>query len=165
MTTIKQLLAMPIGQKWGGETFTIKTAKKKLPIKDIWWQQVILIDSEGSEMPADVKIVKNIPLIAGSEIKIIVAKVEEAEYLGKDRKKLVVVEFSIPTQTADEFQSKQDELNREVQLIVESKVRCWLTSSFVEGYTRHFGFMPPPEDIDTKKKIIEWQEFVIDGKL
>ena len=162
-TTIKQLLVMPIGQKWGGETFTIKTAKKKLPVKDIWWQQVIFIDSEGSEMPADVKIVKNIPLIAGSEIKIIVAKIENAEYLGKDRKKLVVDQFSIPTQTADEFQSKQDELNREVQLIVESKVRCWLTSSFVEGYAQREADVPAPTK-ENKKYILEWQEFVISGE-
>ena len=152
MTTIKQLLAMPIGQKWGGETFTIKTAKKKLPVKDIWWQQVILIDSEGSEMPADVKIVKNIPLIAGSEIRILVAKVENAEYLGKDRKKLVVDQFSIPTQTADEFQSKQDELDKEVRLIVESKIRCWLVSASIQG-----------KDL-SKAEILKWQEFVISGE-
>ena len=143
---------MPIGQKWGGETFTIKTAKKKLPVKDIWWQQVILIDSEGSEMPADVKIVKNIPLIAGSEIRILVAKVENAEYLGKDRKKLVVDQFSIPTQTADEFQSKQDELDKEVKLIVESKIRCWLVSASIQGKEL------------SKAELLEWQRFVIDGE-
>ena len=143
---------MPIGQKWGGETFTIKTAKKKLPVKDIWWQQVILIDSEGSEMPADVKIVKNIPLIAGSEIRILVAKVENAEYLGKDRKKLVVDQFSIPTQTADEFQSKQDELDKEVKLIVESKIRCWLVSASIQGKEL------------SKAELLEWQEFVLTGE-
>lgn len=152
MTTIKQLLAMPIGQKWGGETFTIKTAKKKLPVKDIWWQQVILIDSAGSEMPADVKIVKNIPLIAGSEIRILVAKVENAEYLGKDRKKLVVDQFSIPTQTADEFQSKQDELDKEDRLIVESKIRCWLVSASIQGKEL------------SKAELLEWQEFVLTGE-
>ena len=152
MTTIKQLQDMPIGQRWGGETFSIKTAKKKLPVKDIWWQQVILLDSAGSEMPADVKIGKNIPLIAGSEIRILVAKVENAEYLGKDRKKLVVDQFSIPTQTADEFQSKQDELDKEVRLVVESKVRCWLVSASIQGKEL------------SKKDLLEWQEFVMTGE-
>ena len=152
-TTIKQLLNMPIGERWGGETFSIKTAKKKLPVKDVWWQNVVLLDSAGSEMPADVKIGKNIPLIAGSEIKIIVAKVENAEYLGKDRKKLVVDQFSIPTQTADEYQSKQDELDKEVKLIVESKVRCWLVSASLQGRNL------------SREEILEWQEFVITGEL
>lgn len=142
-TTIKQLLSMPIGQKWGGETFSIKTAKKKLPVKDVWWQNVVLLDSAGSEMPADVKIGKNIPLIAGSEIKIIVAEVQNAEHLSKDRKKLVVDQFSIPTQTVDEFQSKQDEIDKEVRLIVRSKIKCWQ----VAGYLSQQGVSP----IDAKK--------------
>lgn len=152
MTTIKQLQNMPIGQRWGGYTFTIKTAKKKWPVKNIWWQQVIIVDKVGDEMPADVKIGKNIPLITSSEIKIIVAELQEAEYLGKDRKKLVVDQFSIPTQTVDEFQSKQDEIDKEVKLIVESKVRCWLVSASIQGQKL------------TKKEILEWQEFVLTGE-
>ena len=160
MTTIKQLLAMPVGQKWGGETFTIKTAKKKWEVESailappfgrVWWQQVILMDETG-EMPADVKIGKYNPLIAGGQIHIIVSEIQEAEYLGKDRKKLVVDQFSIPTQTADEFQSKQDELDKEVRLIVESKIRCWLVSASIQGREQ------------TKAEILEWQEFVISGE-
>lgn len=152
-TTIKQLLAMPIGQKTGGYDLSIKTAKKKLPVKDIWWQSVVLLDSAGSEMPADVKIGKNIPLISGSEIKIIVAEVQNAEHLSKGRKKLVVDQFSIPTQTADEFQSKQDELDREIKLIVESKIRCWLVSASIQGQKL------------SKAELREWQEFVLTGEL
>lgn len=137
-TTIKQLLAMPIGQGTGGYDLSIKTAKKKLPVKDVWWQSVVLLDSAGSEMPADVKIGKNIPLVSGSEIKIIVAEVQNAEHLSKDRKKLVVDQFSIPTQTVDEFQSKQDELDKEVKLIVRSKIKCWQ----VAGYLSQQGITP-----------------------
>ena len=142
---------MPIGQGTGGYTLTIKTRKKKWQVGEIWWQQIILMDETG-EIPADVKLGVYKPLDGKIEIHIIVAEVQEAEYLGKDRKKLLVDQFSIPTQTVDEFQSKQDEIDREVKLVVESKVRCWLVSASIQG-----------KDL-TKDKILEWQEFVLTGE-
>ena len=151
MTTIKNLQEMPIGQGTGGYTLSIKTAKKKWSVKDVWWQQVIIMDETG-EMPADVKIGKNIPLVSGSQIYITVAHVQNAEYLGKDRKKLVVDQFTIPTQTIDEYQSKQDEMDKEVKLIVESKVRCWLVSSSIQGKQLN------------KVEILDWQKFVLTGE-
>ena len=150
-TTIKNLQDMPAGQGTGGYTFSIKTAKKKWSVKDVWWQQVIVMDETG-EMPADVKIGKNIPLVSGGQISIIVAYVHNAEYLGKDRKKLVVDQFTIPTQTVDEYQSKQDEIDTEVKLIVESKVRCWLVSASIQG-----------KDL-SKSEILGWQKFVLTGE-
>jgi len=152
MTTIKQLLAMPIGQKWGGEIFTIKTAKKTWQVKDIWWHQVILIDSAGDEMPADVKIGTYTPLHSGWGIHIIVSKVQEAEYLGKDRKKLVVDQYSIPSTPIEEYESKQADLDREAKLVIESKIRCWLVSASITGIQQ------------TKEQLLEWQEFVLTGE-
>lgn len=152
MTTIKQLQAMPIGQKWGGETFTIKTAKKTWQVKDIWWHQVILMDWEGSEMPADVKIGTYTPLHSGWAIKIIVAEVKEAEYLGKDRKKLMVDQFLIPSTPIEEYESKQAELDKETKLVIESKIRCWLVSASIQGQKL------------TKTEIVDWQEFVLTGE-
>lgn len=148
---IEQIKIQPIGTRINPGTLSIKTAKKKWQVKDIWWQQVIVMDGTG-EMPADVKIGKLKPLNGQGEINVIVAEVQEAEYLGKDRKKLVVDQFSIPTQTADEFQSKQDELDKEVRLVVESKVRCWLVSASIQGREQ------------TKAEILEWQKFVMTGE-
>lgn len=152
---IKQLLEMPLGTRINPGTLNIKTYKKTWSVDDIWWSQVILMDETG-EMPADVKVgTAYNPLRGqtGGEIKIIVAEVQSAEYLGKDRKKLIVDQFTIPTQTVDEFQSKQDEIDKEVKLIVESKVRCWLVSASIQGQKL------------TKKEILEWQEFVLTGEL
>ncbi len=142
---------MPIGTRINPGTLSIKTAKKKWQVKDVWWQQVILMDGTG-EIPADVKIGNFKPLNGSGQINIIVSEIQEAEYLGKERKKLVVDQFTIPTQTVDEFQSKQDELDKEVKLIVESKVRCWLVSASIQGQKL------------TKAEILEWQEFVLTGE-
>lgn len=149
---IEQILMQPINTRINPGTLSIKTAKKNWQVEDIYWQQVILMDETG-EMPADVKIGKYLPLNGKTQINIIVAEVQEAEYLGKDRKKLVVDQFSIPTQTVDEFQSKQDELNKEVKLIVESKIRCWLVSASIQGKEL------------SKAEILKWQEFVMTGEL
>lgn len=127
---IEQLLLQPIGTRINPGTLIIKTAKKKWQVKDIWWQQVILMDETG-EMPADVKIGKFLPLNGKKQISIIVAEVQNAEYLGKNRKKLVVDQYSIPTQTVDEFQSKQDEIDKEVRLIVRSKIKCWQVAGYL----------------------------------
>lgn len=153
-TTIKQLLSMPIGQKTGGYELSIKTFKKTWQIDGIWWSQCIFMDGTG-EIPADVKVGTKYNPLRGrvsERIHITVAEIQEAEYLGKDRKKLLVDQFTIPTQTADEFQSKQDELDREVRLIVESKIRCWLVSASIQGKEL------------SKDKILEWQEFVLTGE-
>jgi hypothetical protein len=152
MTTIKQLQNMPIGQRWGGETFTIKTAKKTWQTKDIWWHQVILVDSEGGEMPADIKIGTYTPLHSGWEIKVIVAQVLEAEYLGKDRKKLVVDQYLIPSTPIEEYESRQAELDKEAKLVIESKIRCWIVAASITGIQQ------------TKKQLLEWQDFILKGE-
>lgn len=151
---IKQLLDMPIGTRINPGTLTIKTYKKTWQAEDVWWSQVILMDETG-EMPADFNVGKTYnPLRGqcGGRVSIIVAEVQNAEYLGKDRKKLMVDQYSIPTQTVDEFQSKQDEIDKEVKLIIESKVRCWLVSASIQGQKL------------TKVEIIKWQEFVLTGE-
>lgn len=143
---------MPLNTRINPGTLSIKTAKKKWQVKDVWYQQVILMDKTG-EIPADVKIGKYLPLDGKKQINIIVAEVQEAEYLGKERKKLVVDQFSIPTQTVDEYQSRQDELDKEVKLVVESKIRCWLVSASIQGKEL------------SKAEILKWQEFVMTGEL
>lgn len=150
---IEQILIQPIGQRFNAGTLAIKTFKKIWQVGDIWWSQVICMDETG-EMPVDVNVGKAYNPIRGRgiEIVVIIGEVQNAEYLGKDRKKLVVHQYSLPTQTIDEFQSKQDEIDKEFKLVVESKVRCWLVSASIQGKEL------------SKAKILEWQRFVLEGK-
>lgn len=137
---ISQILIQPTGTRINPGTLSIKTYKKTWQVDGTFWSQVILMDDTG-EMPADVNVGETFnPLRGqtGGEINIIVAEVQEAEYLGKNRKKLVVDQFTIPTQTVDEFQSKQDEIDKEVRLVVRSKIKCWQ----VAGYLSQQGISP-----------------------
>lgn len=156
MTTIKNLQEMPAGQGTGGYAFSIKTAKKKWSVKGMWWQQVILMDETG-EMPADVKIGKNIPLVSGSQIYITVANIHDAEYLGKDRKKLVVDQFTIPTQTVDDYYKEVDEIYDKELKVVQSKIRCLLSCSILRKDIQ-------PATSTIKKIILDWQEFILTGE-
>lgn len=129
---IEQILIQPIGQRFNAGTLTIKTFKKTWQVGKVWWSQVICMDETG-EMPVDVNVGKTYNPIRGrgTEITVIVGNVQNAEYLGKDRPKLVVEQYSMPTQTVDEFESRQDEIDKEVKLIVRSKIKCWLVSARV----------------------------------
>ena len=148
---IEQILIQPIGQRFNAGTLTIKTCKKTWQIEKIWYHQVVFMDNTG-EIPADVKIGEYLPLKRGQEVNLIITEVRDAEYLGKPRKILFVEQYSIPTTTIDEYENKQAELDEEVKLIIESKVRCWLVSSSIQG-----------KDL-TKAEILEWQGFVITGE-
>ncbi len=77
MINIKTLLDNP-PQRIGGFTKTIKTAKKKWQIKEVWFHQVCLMDETG-EILADVKIGKNTPLWHNQEINIIVGETRDTD--------------------------------------------------------------------------------------
>ena len=102
-TTIAMLQKYPVGERTGGFKFSIKTFKKRWQVGKIWWQQVVLVDKVGKEMPADVMLGPAYAPLVGREIHIVVGEVQEAEYLGKDRKKLVVHEYKQDSITADEL--------------------------------------------------------------
>ena len=132
--TIKQLLAMPIGEKVGGFELSIKTFKKTFQAGKLWFQQVILMDSTG-EMPADVNVGTEYNPIRGraSSIRIVVCEVQEAEYLGKDRKKLLVHECTFPTVTVDEWEEEQEAIETKWNKETEGKIRHGLTCSFIKA--------------------------------
>ena len=134
MTTIKQLLAMPTGEKVGGFELSIKTFKKNFQVGDIWFQQVILMDTTG-EMPADVNVGKQRNSLRGraASLKIVVCEVQEAEYLGKDRKKLLVHEHTIPTITVGEWEEEQEAIETKWNKEIEGKIRHGLVCSFIKA--------------------------------
>jgi len=136
MTTIKQLLAMPINQKTGGYDLSIKTFKKTWQVDEIWWSQCIFMDETG-EIPADVKVGTSYnPLRGrvGERIHIIVAEIQEAEYLGKNRKKLVVDQFSIPSITVNEYdQATEDWEHAHEDEIIKGKIRHGLVCALIRA--------------------------------
>lgn len=157
-TTIKQLLSMPIGQKTGGYELSIKTFKKTWQVDGIWWSQCIFMDGTG-EIPADVKVgTQYNPLRGqvGERIHITVAEIQEAEYLGKDRKKLVVDQFTIPTKTIDEYDQATEDWHQLHEEEVKGKIRHGIVCALLSS--RSMEAMPP------KSKIIEWQDFVMTGE-
>lgn len=127
---ISQILMQPIGQRFNAGTLTIKTCKKTWQVDEIWYHQVIFMDNTG-EIPADVQLGKYLPFKRGQEVSLIICAVRESEYLGKPRKTLFVEQYSIPTTSMDEFESRQDEIDKEVRLTVRSKIKCWLVSARV----------------------------------
>lgn len=149
---INQLLMQKTGQKIGGFTLSIKTYKKNWQSGKFWWQQVICMDETG-EIPVDVKtgLVYNPIRGRAQAIHITVAEVQEAEYLGKDRKKLVVDQFTIPTITFDEGQELEAEnWARLKEEEIRGKVRHGVVCSLIRA--KEIALEPIT---DSSKKLIE----------
>jgi hypothetical protein len=152
--TIKQLLAMPIGQKVSECTFSIKTAKKKWQLPSGEWMHLVLLADQTGEILADVRIGKYIPLIANSSpIKIITADIRVGELANKPIKKLWVDKFALPTITADEYMDGLDTEAEEWTAIVKSKVRMHLVCADKRA-----------SKIPDKTDILKWVEFIITGE-
>lgn len=162
MTTIKQLLAMPIGQGTGGYTLPIKTRKKKWQVEEIWWQQVILMDKTG-EIPADVKIGTYKPLDGKIEIRIIVAEIQNAEYLGKDRKKLVVDQYSIPSMTMDEYYTQEEDWHCQHEEEIKGKIRHGIICAMISRNPKDGNITLIPDE-RCKQDINELVNFIMTGE-
>jgi len=160
---IEQLQLQEHGQKIGGMTLTVKTCKKSWEIQGIWWHQVLFMDETG-EIPADIKIGTYIPLKRQDKVKVIVAEVRDAEYLGKPRKILVVDQYKVETQTADDYYAEADKAYAVEMNEVRGKIRHGLSCSFIKGYAEKFGTVPLP-DTDRTMNILRWQEFIMTGKV
>lgn len=148
--TIQELLKMPIGAKIGGGfPQCIKTFKKIWQTEDGWFQQVILMDKTG-EMPADVNLGKqNISLRSkGNLINITVAQIQEAEYLGKDRKKLYIDQFTVPSTT-----EPPDVMNFTdgSEKIVRGKIKTWLVAARLQSGTK-----PNFVEKDDIEDLVDW---------
>jgi len=132
---IKQLLIQSIAQKIGGFPLFIKTYKKNWQTGEIWWQQVICMDETG-EIPVDIKVGSQYNPLRGRtrEIKVIVAEIQEAEYLGKDRKKLVVDQFELPEPQVgewEEYAGMPGYSGSEPPKVIRGKIKCWLVAAKV----------------------------------
>lgn len=156
---ISQILIQPIGQKFNAGTLTVKTCKKTWQVGKVWYHQVILMDETG-EMPADVKIGKYEPLHRGSEIKVIIAEVRDAEYLGKPRKILFIEQYAVSTMTVDEYNTQEDEWFTAQQDQIKGKIRHGLVCSFIKA--KEIALEPIAEE--SKKLISDIVDFIMTGE-
>lgn len=156
--TIKQLLAMPVGEKVGGGfSLAVKTFKKSWQVNKKWIQQIILMDETG-EMPADVNLGLHCNTLRGKlgkEIKVVVAEIQNAEYLGSDRKKLYIDQYDYdvwvgePPSDAENWQvMKESE--------IKGKIRHGLCCAFIQSNTDN--------PLNIKEQINELTEFIMTGK-
>ena len=151
---IKQLREMPNNCRVGGFDLAIKTAKKKWETKEGWIHQVVLMDKT-HEIWADVNIGKNIPLIAGKQIHIIVCEVQDSEHLNKSCKKLYVDQFTQPTQIGE---PPMDFEYGDSVKIIRSKILCLLTAAKIEAgasTSTTLDFLNNPELNQIVDKIME----------
>lgn len=141
MLTIKQMLEGKIGEPFGGCEKAIKTYKKIWQDdKGIYYQQVILMDNNG-EIPADVKLGDKYNPLRGrvSLLRIVVAEIQEAEYLGKDRRKLIVHEWAV----GDPYHNESDPTalspyeehlaGIDSPRVVRGKIKCWLVAAKIQS--------------------------------
>lgn len=149
-TTIAMLKECPLGHKTGGFSFNVKTFKKKWQVGKIWWQQVILMDEDGKEIPADVMLGKAYAPLTGRELHIVVCEVQEAEYLGKDRKKLVVHEHTQPSTIGEP----------ELGSVVEGNIigiKCHLAAGLLSNPAlRALDKAVELAESDEMKRLIDW---------
>ena len=126
---IKEILeCMPGTQFTDGDTFTIKTAKKKWETTSGWMQQVLLTDKTG-DILADVNIGSNIPLQRNQQISLIAAEIQPSE----DGAKLYIDIFELVTQIGEPPMTYS---TGEPTRIVRGKIKCWLVAGKVQaGFT------------------------------
>ena len=157
MTTIKQLLAMPIGQKWGGDDFVVKIAGKKWQEANKEWTQHIVLSDKTGEIDVDVNIGRNVPLVKGGRIHIVVSEIQSAT--NKIGKKLYVEQFTQPTQIGepDDMDFYNEDWQQKNQEIIKGKIRHGICCSIL---TREH----PDAVLAMKKSILELQDFIMTGE-
>ena len=136
--TIQQILQMPVGQRFGGGDYTVKTCKKKWTDSGRWVQQVVLSDESG-DMLVDVNIEKNIGLQRCSILHVVVGLVQHgvAEVSSDNKKRIYIEQFTQPSIPEPTLSMSMDER------IARSKVRCWLVAACLQH--------DPKADIDETK--------------
>lgn len=138
MITVKQILAAPVGERFGGIELTIKTTKKMLQIGKRWLHSVVLTDNTG-DILADVNMRQRNPLVRGESIRIIVAEIQalvpDNSKVSASGKKLYIDQYRVPTSTADEMLATEEEelalWEKERERTIRSKIKCLLVSSKV----------------------------------
>jgi len=161
---IEQLKQMPVGTKTGGGfKLAVKTIKKAWQIKDIWFQQIVLMDETG-EILADVKLGKNCNNLRGkigNEIKAVVCEIQDSEYMGKPCKKLYIDQWDYDVFRGDPA-DMLDPIVKDYEIVkdaeIRSKIRCWLVAAAIQNGAT----IQPTEN--SKNWINAWVDYVMTGE-
>jgi len=151
MTTIKQLLDMPIGKdsRGGGYELTVKYSRKAVEHKGKWLQAVVFVDDTG-EIPGEILLEKYIPVQKGYKIHVTVGWLQASE----SGKKLYVEQWYINSMSMAEYEASKYDFQQEMRYgeplnIVRGKCRMHLVLKF----RQEVGFVA--EISDRVKTIIE----------
>jgi len=126
---IADIQKYPVGYRFGGCSFTVKTTKKTWQLADkTWIHQVVLMDETG-EMYADVKIGKYNPLVRGQEIRLVVCEIQKDEKQGT---KIYVCQFEKATAIGEPPRA-MDFPGGEPLNVVRGKIKCWLAAAKVQA--------------------------------
>jgi hypothetical protein len=134
MTTIVDLLAMPIGQEIKGFIADTKTIKKKWLIgdKDRWVQQVVLTDKTG-DILTDILLAKTPygcdTIHRCARITVVSGQMQAAE----KGSKLFISEYKIRTQTADEYTDEEQIWQDKWNVEVKGKIRHGVVCSYIKA--------------------------------
>lgn len=160
MTTIKQLLAMPIGEKTGGGfILTVKKTKKAVQLPNKQYIHTVVLFDDTGEMLADFKDQGGKgaynPMIKGWQVKIIVAEIQAADATGRCKedqtgKKLYVDQFSVVTSQSNEPGDDYPDW----RVTVRGKIRHGLVCAYIRA----------GKEID-KVEIEKTIEYIMEGEL
>ena len=164
MTKIKDILAMPVGQKTGGYELAITTAKKMTKVKSDWYQRVMFADG-GDEILGNIKLHGNVRLIRNTPIRIIVGVRKMADVNNKDVPCLYVDQWADASPVMSEpmdMMTDAEEWYAARQEEIRGKCRYGVVCAIL-GEATDVQSMPEPSLL-WKKFINNWVEFIMTGK-
>lgn len=178
MTTIKQLMEADIGYKTGGFVYQVKHTHKmteheyEMPEhpktiagRPYWIHEVTLTDGK-DDIKADVILQKKRKFCRLEEIKIIVVEIIP-ESSGGYGKKLLVREYEMITQTADEYEAQKESIPQtpakaipnKWDIIGRGKVKHGLLCAFIQsraGVSDGGSICITGEDLQEIAKLADW---------
>lgn len=124
MTTVKQILEWPLGERGGGWTWYITTVKKgKWVTEETWAQRAIVSDGKNEMLASFLGKKKFTFSSSNSPIRIRVCERAEVDVNNKPTPIIVVEEWELPQMTADEYEKENSDLNVEWKKDQEKRIR------------------------------------------
>ena len=162
MTTVKDILAMPIGQGTGGYDLTVKVSKKAWEVEGTWYQRLMLTDGT-DEILAEVKLTSNLPIQRNIPIHIIVGKRVERDVNNKEVPCLYIDQWSDPRtpisepDESDPWGKSQEWWDERNEKVIRGKCKTLFIMHFIGAVSREYGEVPEPKVQDIER-IEKWAD-------
>lgn len=164
MTTIKDILAMPLDQGTGGYDLTVKTVKKRTTVRDFWIQETILTDGK-DDILAELKCLKNISVIRNTLIHITVGRRVERDKSNRMVPCLYIDQWAdaSPLMSEPNMMTEAEEWYAARQNEIKGKCRYGIVCAYVRGYVQENGILPEFSK-GRKDDINELVDFIMTGE-